>query len=139
MIAEDFISRLEKVRKAGDRSWSARCPAHADKSPSLRVTDTDGALLIHCFAGCSAAEIVAAVGLNLSDLFPPRDPRERAIYARERFTKGTLKDLQFELSVAMIILGDLASGKPLKPADADRAQRARKTILKLVAELSVAA
>lgn len=136
MIAEDLVARLEKVRKAGDRSWSARCPAHADKGPSLRVTDKDGMILIHCFAGCTAADVASAVGIKLSDLFPPRDPHERVIYAREKFTRGTLKDLQHELTIAMITLGDLATGRPLKPADLERAQRARKTILKLVGELS---
>ncbi|WP_235001463.1 hypothetical protein [Nitrosovibrio sp. Nv4] len=30
-------------------------------------------MLIHCFAGCSAYEIVSAVRLDLSDLFPPRE------------------------------------------------------------------
>jgi hypothetical protein len=136
MIAEDLVARLEKVRKAGDRSWSARCPAHADKGPSLRVTDKDGMILIHCFAGCGAADVAAALGLSLSDLFPPRDPHERAVYAREKFTKGTLKELKSELTIAMIILGDMVSGKPLKPADLERGQRARKTILKIVDQLA---
>lgn len=136
MIAEDLLARLEKVRKAGDRSWSARCPAHADKGPSLRITDKDGMILIHCFAGCGAAEVAAAIGVNLSDLFPPRDPRERAIYAREKLTKGTLKDMQHELTVAMMILGDLVSGKPLKPKDIERGQRAKATIVKLLGELA---
>ena len=135
MIAEDLIARLEKVRKAGDRSWSARCPAHADKGPSLRVTDNDGTILIHCFAGCAAGDVVSAVGLKLSDLFPPRDPIERAKYAREKFTRGTLKDLRQELLIAMFTLGDVASGRQLKPTDLERAERARKTIIKLVEEL----
>ncbi len=135
MIVEDLLTRLEKVRKAGDRSWSARCPAHADKGPSLRVTDKDGKILIHCFAGCGAAEVAAAIGVNLSDLFPPTDPHQRAKYAREKFTRGTLKELRHELTIAMITLGDLASGRPLQPKDLDRAQRARKSIIKAIAEL----
>lgn len=139
MIAEDFIARLEKVRKAGDRSWSARCPAHADKGPSLRVTDRDGKILIHCFAGCAPAEIATAAGINLSDLFPPRDAREQANYRRERFTKGTLKDFEHELTISLIILSDLISGRPLKPADIDRAKKAQGLLFKLHRELSQAA
>lgn len=138
MIADDFIARLDKHRKAGERSWSARCPAHADKGPSLKVTDVDGKLLIKCFAGCTAAEVVAAMGLNLSDLFPPRDEREAAVYRRERFYKGTLKDMQQEVMVSMLILGEVADGRPLKPADIERAARAKKTLLKLYKEISQA-
>ena len=29
-------------------------------------------MLLKCFAGCSAHEVVSAVGLDLSDFFPPR-------------------------------------------------------------------
>lgn len=139
VIAEDFLARLERVKKSGDRQWSARCPAHADKGPSLTVKDSDGSLLIHCFAGCSAAEIVSAIGLNLSDLFPPRDDRERAIYRRERFIKGTLKDLEHELTIAMIVLGDVISGKAITPTDIERAMKARATIITLLREIPYSA
>ncbi len=139
MIADDFVARLEKVRKSGDRQWTARCPAHADKGPSLRVTDNEGVILIHCFAGCSAAEVVAAAGLQLSDLFPPRDKHERAIYLRERLTKDTLKDMQQEVTVAVLILADVANGIALKPADIERAKRAKATLLKLYREIAQAA
>ena len=73
---ENTLSRLDKPRQRQPGQWSARCPAHADKGPSLSVREsTDGSVLIHCFAGCGAAEIVAAMGLELHDLFPPRDKR----------------------------------------------------------------
>lgn len=139
MIAEDFIARLEKVRKTGDRQWSARCPAHPDKGPSLSIKDSDGKILINCFAGCGAADIVAAAGLRLSDLFPPTNDAERAIYLRERFTRATLKDLRQELTISLITLGDLVSGRPLKPQDMDRARRAKDSILKFIGELDKAA
>lgn len=29
-------------------------------------------MLVHCFSGCSADAVVAALGLSLADLFPPR-------------------------------------------------------------------
>lgn len=139
MIAEDFIARLEKVRGTGDRQWSARCPAHADKGPSLSIKDSDGKILINCFAGCGAADIVSAVGLRLSDLFPPSNDAERAIYRRERFTKATLKDMRQELMISLITLGDLISGRALKPQDFERARRARETILRFIGELDKAA
>lgn len=68
--AETLLSRLESVRGKFPR-WMAKCPAHSDKSPSLSITaKDDGRVLIHCHAGCGAADVMAAVGLSLSDLFP---------------------------------------------------------------------
>lgn len=70
MRLDEFVARLENLRKAG-HGWGARCPAHVDRANSLSVaTGTDGRLLVHCFAGCTIAEIVGAMGLHLSDLFP---------------------------------------------------------------------
>jgi putative DNA primase/helicase len=40
------------------KQWSACCPAHGDRSPSLSLTDTrDGLALWHCHAGCSQADV----------------------------------------------------------------------------------
>jgi len=72
MTAEVLLSRLEQVKQTGKDRWLARCPAHPDKHPSLNIRETpDGKVLIKCFTGCGAADVVAAVGLELSDLFPP--------------------------------------------------------------------
>lgn len=65
---ETLLERLEGVSGRNGR-WQARCPAHEDRSPSLAITESDDKILIHCFAGCSAADIMAAVGLQLGDLF----------------------------------------------------------------------
>ncbi len=68
-----LLARLDGVKQAGPGKWQATCPAHDDRSPSLSIRETDdGTVLIHCWAGCGAAEIVAAAGLGLSDLFPPK-------------------------------------------------------------------
>ena len=71
MSAEKLLSLLHGVKKTGDNRWIARCCAHNDKSPSLSISEcSDGRVLINCFAGCSAEEIVSSVGLRLSDLMP---------------------------------------------------------------------
>ena len=64
-----MLGRLEKVTDRGDGQYSALCPAHEDKSPSLSIRETDDRLLLRCHAGCYATEIVAAAGLSLADLF----------------------------------------------------------------------
>lgn len=53
-------------------SYVARCPAHEDAKPSLSITEgDDGRALLKCFAGCENSEIVAALDLEMSDLFLP--------------------------------------------------------------------
>jgi hypothetical protein len=67
----ELLARLKQVKKSGASTWKACCPAHDDRSPSMSIKETpEGAILIHCFAGCSVPDIVASVGLELSDLFP---------------------------------------------------------------------
>lgn len=53
------------VERLGGR-WSGtaglcRCPAHDDRRPSLSVRVGRTSLLLHCFAGCSAADILKSL------------------------------------------------------------------------------
>ena len=64
-----FIERLECVKPVGDQRWIARCPAHDDRTPSLSVRATGDRILIYCFAGCPAEQILTAVGLTWRDLY----------------------------------------------------------------------
>ena len=69
MNINSFVSRLDGVTKNG-HGWKARCPAHDDRSPSLSVSEgRDGRVLLKCFAGCSAEDVLAALGLKMSDLY----------------------------------------------------------------------
>jgi len=73
MSAAALLDRVDSLRRTGPDKWVARCPAHDDRGPSLAIRELDdGRVLVHCFAGCSAQEIVTAAGLALVDLFPPR-------------------------------------------------------------------
>lgn len=67
------IDRLDHARQVGRGQWICRCPAHDDRTPSMKVTETqDGRILIHCFAGCGTLDILSAIGLCMSDLFPDK-------------------------------------------------------------------
>jgi hypothetical protein len=68
VTAAEFVDRLKGVRRRGS-GWMARCPAHDDRHPSLSVKENNGHILVHCFAGCTVDTIVAALGLELQDLF----------------------------------------------------------------------
>jgi hypothetical protein len=68
VIAGEFLDRLDRVRKCAS-GWMARCPAHDDRHPSLSIRENDGRILVHCFAGCPVDAVVAAIGLEMRDLF----------------------------------------------------------------------
>lgn len=66
---ERVLPRLQRVRKCG-KGWSARCPAHNDRKPSLTIgVGDDNKVLLNCHAGCSYAAIMTAMGLQESDGF----------------------------------------------------------------------
>jgi hypothetical protein len=64
--------------KQNGNGWTALCPAHKDREPSLSIREgADGRILLKCFAGCDTAKIVAALGLTMRDLFPATKRREQ--------------------------------------------------------------
>jgi len=69
MNAEALLGRLELVRRRGS-GWQALCPAHADKNPSLSISEGDGKILVHCHAGCSQEAVCAALKIEARELFP---------------------------------------------------------------------
>ena len=124
MSAENLLSRLERVKSTGAGRWQARCPAHDDKGPSLSIRETDdGTVLLHCFAGCSVHEVVSAVGLELTDLFPPqsRDPEHLGKADRRPFPAvDVLRAIAFEALIVAIVGTDILAGKALTVPERDR-------------------
>ena len=70
MSIDTLISCLDGVKETGNDRYLARCPAHDDRSPSLAITDDQGRVLMHCFAGCDPESVLDAIGLTFSDLYP---------------------------------------------------------------------
>lgn len=116
---DNLLSRLDKVRPSGPDSWTASCPAHEDKSASLSIRHVDDKTLIHCFAGCSVHEVVGAIGLNISDLFPPRASHGRP--ERRPFpAMDALRAVAFEALVVSAAASALLSGHPFTQVDRER-------------------
>lgn len=126
MIIEELLSRLTKVRKNGPDKWQSCCPAHEDRSPSMSIKESDGTILIHCFAGCSVGDICGALGIEMTELFPPRDdtwqPQEKPVkIGNIRFSAiDALRCLSNEGTVTLLAACDLAEGRVLSPAEIDR-------------------
>ena len=67
---ELVLSKLPDAKRNG-KGWTARCPAHDDRRPSLSVNEgKNSKALVFCFAGCSKPEVVTALGLRMRDLMP---------------------------------------------------------------------
>lgn len=68
----DQLARVNGVRpRRNGNGWSARCPAHDDREPSLSIGEgDDGRVLLRCHAGCETTAIVEALGLSMRDLMP---------------------------------------------------------------------
>lgn len=132
MTAEVLLSRLEQVKQTGQDRWVACCPAHADRHPSLNVRETpDGTVLIKCFTGCGAADVVAAVGLELSDLFPPRpdSPEPTRRHERESFHAfDVLVALAHEALIVDCAVGTLQRRGWLTDDECDRLAQASDRI-----------
>lgn len=82
------IDRLEVTGPAG-AGWSAKCPAHDDRTASLSVSEGDtGGVVLYCHAGCDTDKVVAAIGLTLADL--AGDPFVQAEYPYTDVTGSTV-------------------------------------------------
>lgn len=126
-----LLARLERVKATGPGRWNARCPAHNDKSPSLAIRELeDGRILIHCFTGCSTADVLAAVGLEFADLFPTdsraighANPERRPFPAAD-----VLRALRHETLIVACAAGTLQRGMTLGDDDIERLALAQQRI-----------
>jgi len=127
-MIDDILNRLEKVKKTGDSKWIGCCPAHEDDDPSLAISViSDGRILIHCFAGCSPSDILAAIGLSMTDLFPDgalaQELRGATPWIRSA-RKQVSRDRDKAELLLKIIASDREKGKQLTPADLDAERKA---------------
>jgi hypothetical protein len=137
MPVTKVLDRLERVKPTGPGRWIARCPAHEDRSPSLSIRELDdGRVLINDFGGCEVGSVLAALGLEMRDLYPkplkgtgPADG-----YARSHSRIPAIDLLQIiseEVSVVVIVANDMLEKRSISDNDwrilARAAARIRKT------------
>lgn len=57
-------------RAEGEDQWSARCPAHDDKSPSLSAgVGREDCAVLTCHATCDVGDVLKALNLEMRDLY----------------------------------------------------------------------
>jgi len=123
-----LLARLDKVKSNGPGRWLACCPAHDDRSPSLAIRETeDGTILAKCFTGCPTADVLAAVGMEMHELFPRRESDTFRASKRpgERWVpRDVLAAVAREALVVLIAAETVHAGRPLAREDLDRLARA---------------
>lgn len=133
MSAAPVLDRLERVKQTGTGRWLASCPGHEDRSPSLSIRELeDGRVLLHDFGGCATTDVLAALGLEMADLYPERLtttglPGQRPNHWHA--SREALRALHQEVLLVAIAAENVAGGMTLSDDDRDRlllaAQRIR--------------
>ena len=127
-----LLHALDGVRQTASDRYVAACPAHVDRSPSLSIRDCDdGRVLVHCFAGCLVEDVVAAVGMTMSDLMPEAFYHHAPAFRTPFDAVQVLEGVSHEVAVIAVIAEEIASGTMLT-------DEVRKRLLAAARRLSVA-
>jgi hypothetical protein len=109
MSAEALISRLHNVKTVGPDKFVAGCPLCQSKNGrpiSVRAL-ADGRTLLHAFCACSTSDVLSALGLRFSVLYPEGlgdfKPERRPFDGVQ-----VLHAVAHEIMVAILIASDMA-------------------------------
>ncbi len=119
-MTAEAIARALGGRKVG-RCWTARCPAHDDRDPSLSINDVDGRVLVHCHAGCHQRAVIAALkqrGLWAAGMAQP----QRRFY-RPKFAVPSTEQVQLDPSAGALALWQSSAPAIGTPVQAYLARR----------------
>ena len=119
--ADNLLSRLDKIKRTGNGMWTACCPAHDDRGPSLTIRELDdGRVLLHCFAGCSVHEVLTAVDMDMAALFPEKEITHCKPERRPFPAADALQAVAFEALVVSAAASSMLAGQPLPAVDRER-------------------
>jgi hypothetical protein len=120
MNINDFLGYFEKSYRSGKDEYQCLCPAHNDKTASLSIKNLpDERILIHCFAGCAANDILGAVGLTFDDIVPKRLGDFKPV-SKPFNPYAVLKAISNETLLVALAGLEVANGKTLPQEDKDR-------------------
>jgi hypothetical protein len=121
MSADSLLQHLKKVQHTKPGSWLGCCPAHNDTSPSLAVRELDdGRVLVHCFAGCSAEEVLSAVGLTFDALYPEQEIKRGGPERRPFPAADILRAISNESLITYLAAKSVSNGLTLPEPDIQR-------------------
>ncbi|EQD69671.1 DNA primase [mine drainage metagenome] len=122
-----LLARLERVKQTAS-GWRADCANGHKTHGTLSITQANsGAILLHCFSGCTVADVLGGLGLTMADIQPQRlrdESPEARRQARERFRLASVSAaagvIAREADLVLIAAADTAQGIPLTEADLGR-------------------
>lgn len=124
--AEPLLQRLDGVQKSGN-GWRAKCPNCGGRSRKVSIAESDSRVLLFCFGGCKAIEVLEAVGITWADIMPPRhwpetpaERRQARRAIREAGWAAALTVLAREARVALFAARELWAIGSLTPEDGQR-------------------
>jgi hypothetical protein len=138
MSVEDFLARLQGVKKRGNNRWFALCPIHTEKSGSVSITERgDGKVLAMCF-GCGATfpQICDAIGYQYRDKGWVQAENERNATVNRFDARSVTRALRDELLVAWVLLQDVGAGRVMAKDDRERAKVCARRCAAMIEELS---
>ena len=121
---DKVLDRVTGIRQTAPSRWIALCSAHEDRSPSLSIRETqDGRVLLHCFAGCANSDVLASMGLRMTDLFDK--PIEHHLPPiRGGFSARELLELSSHEATVVALLACDAQSRPLTAEELERLTQA---------------
>lgn len=142
-IVASALEQRGRVRYFGSNQLRAACPCCGERNTntfSAKAGDT-GAVLVKCWkSDCTPAQIADALGLEVTDLFPPRE-REAGKPASAPRRVGMLPPMQAleliasEAFLVMVAAENLANGHSLTDTDRQRLRDAAARIQYLTDEV----
>ncbi|MDP1906617.1 MAG: DNA primase [Pseudomonadota bacterium] len=129
MSIETLLSKLDKVRRTGPDRWIASSPTRPDKHPSMTIRALpDGRILLYDHGGDGVHEILAAIGMDMADLFPPRmdapGPGKPHRERRPFDPLDVLRVLDFETTIILRYGCGMARGESVAEHDLERLRTA---------------
>jgi hypothetical protein len=121
LTAGEIARHLRRGKRSGS-GFTACCPAHDDRNPSLSLHERDGKILAHCHAGCSQQDVIAA--LQDLGLWPRRErewlSRSEWIEQRCRMeeTRRRIEAAHYWADAIEVLLAELLD-EPMPETDED--------------------
>ena len=131
------LSRLGGSKPTTRDRWRSSCPACGGNKSALSVgIGNDDAVLIQCFKGCDVDAVVAAMGLQVHDLFPTKLTGSPALRRRGMLTAGQALDvIARECLLTWTAALNLANGHALTAMDLEQLMIASRRIQALALEV----
>ena len=111
---ERVLDSLDNVYSTSRYQYRAKCPVHQkanSRSRTLSIKEeTDGHVLLNCFAGCDYAEVLDAIGLKKCDLYPNDGFIANWAYERElgkRTPRDIINDCKPSATLVQVYVGHI--------------------------------